>query len=66
MMISRVEYSNISAQRPKRPKSTRYGRLAPGTWQVKPTMEIYLDSAQPWVSLGGERQRFPKMPMLLG
>jgi hypothetical protein len=29
-------------------------------------MEIYLDSAQPWVSLGGERQRFPKMPMLLG
>jgi len=25
-------------------------------------MEIYCDSAQPWVSLGGERQRFSKMP----
>jgi hypothetical protein len=29
---------------------------------VKPAMEIYCDSAQPWVSLDGERQRFPKMP----
>ena len=29
---------------------------------VKPGAEIYTDSAQPWVSLGGERQRFPKMP----
>jgi hypothetical protein len=27
-----------------------------------PTMEIYCDSAQPWVHGGGERQRFPKMP----
>jgi hypothetical protein len=25
-------------------------------------MEIYCDSAQPWVNLAGERQRFPKMP----
>jgi len=29
---------------------------------VKPAMEIYCDSAQPWVSLGGERPHFPKMP----
>jgi hypothetical protein len=29
-------------------------------------MEIYCDSAQPWVSLGGERQRFPKMPPARG
>ncbi len=29
---------------------------------VKPQMEIFCDSAQPWVSLGGERQRFAKMP----
>jgi hypothetical protein len=25
-------------------------------------MEIFCDSAQPWVELGGDRQRFPKMP----
>jgi len=37
------------------------GTLDDASW-IKPTMEIYLDSAQPWVSLGGERQRFPKMP----
>ena len=30
---------------------------------VKPAMEIYCDSAQPWVSLGGEMKSFPKMPM---
>jgi hypothetical protein len=29
---------------------------------VQPTMEIYCDSAQPWVKLEGDRQRFPKMP----
>jgi hypothetical protein len=28
----------------------------------QPTMEIYCSSAQPWVHVGGERQRFPKMP----
>ena len=28
----------------------------------QPTMEIYCDSAQPWVHLGGERARFGKMP----
>ena len=29
---------------------------------VKPMMQIYCDSAQPWVSLGGEMKCFPKMP----
>lgn len=29
--------------------------------QVKPAMQIYCDSAQPWALLG-ELQRFPKMP----
>ncbi len=30
---------------------------------VKPAMQIYCDSAQPWALLGGDIQRFPKMPM---
>jgi hypothetical protein len=29
---------------------------------VKPTMQIYCDSAQPWVKLGGDIQSFAKMP----
>jgi hypothetical protein len=29
---------------------------------LTPTMEIYCDSAQPWVKLAGDRARFPKMP----
>lgn len=29
---------------------------------IKPTMEIFCDSAQPWVQLGGGMQRFPRMP----
>jgi len=37
------------------------GTLDDTSW-VNPTAEIFLDSAQPWVSLGGDRQRFPKMP----
>ena len=37
------------------------GTLDDPNW-VKPTMQIYCDSAQPWVSLGGEWQRFAKMP----
>ena len=37
------------------------GTLDDPSW-VKPTMEIFCSSAQPWVSLGGDRQRFPKMP----
>jgi hypothetical protein len=32
------------------------GTLDDPSW-VKPAMEIYCDSAQPWVSLGGEWQR---------
>ena len=35
------------------------GTLDDASW-VRPTMEIYCDSAQPWVQLGGERQRFAK------
>jgi hypothetical protein len=27
-----------------------------------PMMEIYCNSAQPWVHAGGERKQFPKMP----
>jgi hypothetical protein len=37
------------------------GTLDDPSW-VKPAVEIYCDSAQPWVSLGGTQQRFPKMP----
>jgi|SRR5215472_1237293 hypothetical protein len=28
----------------------------------QPSMELYCSSEQPWVRLGGERKRFPKMP----
>ncbi len=37
------------------------GTLDDPSW-VKPAMQIYCDSAQPWVSLGGELKSFPKMP----
>lgn len=37
------------------------GTLDDPSW-VKPAMEIYCDSAQPWVQLGGGLKRFPKMP----
>ena len=37
------------------------GTLDDSSW-VKPASEIFCDSAQPWVQLGGERHRFPKMP----
>lgn len=37
------------------------GTLDDRSW-LKPTMEIYCDSAQPWVSLGGGMKRFAKMP----
>ncbi len=36
------------------------GLLDDSSW-VKPTMEIYCDSAQPWVQLSGDRERFAKM-----
>ena len=39
----------------------RAGTLDDRSW-VNPAMEIYCDSAQPWVQLGGGMQRFPKMP----
>jgi hypothetical protein len=37
------------------------GTLDDASW-VKPGMQIYSDSAQPWVHLGGNIQSFPKMP----
>ena len=37
------------------------GTLDDPSW-VKPAMQIYCDSAQPWVHLEGEMKRFPKMP----
>lgn len=37
------------------------GTLDDPSW-VKPGVQIYCDSAQPWVHLEGEMQRFPKMP----
>ena len=37
------------------------GTLDDASW-IKPQMEIYCDSAQPWVQLGGGMQRFGGMP----
>ena len=37
------------------------GTLDDTSW-LQPTMEIYCDSAQPWVKLGGDMKRFAKMP----
>ncbi len=37
------------------------GTLDDPSW-VKPVSQIYCDSAQPWVQLGGEMQRFARMP----
>ena len=37
------------------------GTLDDPSW-VQPAMQIYCDSAQPWVHLGGEMRRFAKMP----
>jgi hypothetical protein len=37
------------------------GTLDDTSW-LKPTMEIFCDSAQPWLTLPGSMQRFPKMP----
>ena len=36
------------------------GALDDPSW-VRPAMEIYCDSAQPWVQLGAGMERFPKM-----
>jgi hypothetical protein len=37
------------------------GTLDDTSW-LRPTMQVYCASAEPWVELGGEMQRFPKMP----
>lgn len=37
------------------------GTLDDTSW-VKPAMQIYCETMQPWVSLNGEMQSFPKMP----
>lgn len=37
------------------------GTLDDRSW-VKPLSQVYCDSAQPWVQLGGEMKRFGKMP----
>lgn len=37
------------------------GSLDDASW-VTPTNEIFCDSAQPWVNLGGNMQRFARMP----
>ncbi len=37
------------------------GTLDDRSW-IKPQSEIYCDSAQPWVRLGGELKRFAKLP----
>jgi hypothetical protein len=37
------------------------GTLDDRSW-VKPQSEVYCDSAQPWVQLGGEQRRFGRMP----
>ena len=39
----------------------RAGTLDDTSW-IEPNIEIFCDSAQPWVTLGGERRRFSKMP----
>jgi hypothetical protein len=37
------------------------GTLHDRSW-VKPLSQIYCNSAQPWVQLGGEMKRFAKVP----
>ena len=37
------------------------GTLDDASW-VEPVSEIFCDSAQQWVQLGGERRLSPKMP----
>jgi len=37
------------------------GTFDDASW-VKPTMQIYCDSAHPWALLGGELPRFARMP----
>jgi hypothetical protein len=37
------------------------GTMDDRSW-VRPAAQIYCDSAQPWVQLGGDIQRFAKAP----
>ena len=37
------------------------GTLDDPSW-ARPTSQVYCDSAQPWVQLSGEMQRYAKMP----
>ena len=37
------------------------GTLDDASW-VRPTTQIYCDSAQPWLQVAGQMKRFPKMP----
>jgi len=55
--------SPIISQAPVMPglNIIKAGTLDDTSW-LKPTMEIFCDSAQPWVALTGDRQRFAKMP----
>jgi len=39
----------------------RAGTLDDTSW-LQPAMEIYCDTAQPWVHGDAQRQRFPGMP----
>lgn len=41
--------------------SIKAGTLDDASW-LKPTVEIWYGSAQPWVSLAGDRQKFAKTP----
>ena len=41
--------------------SIKAGTLDDASW-LKPTVEIWCGSAQPWVSLAGDRQKFAKTP----
>lgn len=38
------------------------GTLDDTSW-LEPTMEVFCDSAQPWLKLSGKYQQFPRMPV---
>ena len=55
--------SAITTEREARPDVTivTAGTLDDSSW-VKPGMQIFCDSAQSWVHLGGDMKTFPRMP----
>ncbi len=55
--------SPILSESEARPNSVviKAGTLDDTSW-LEPTMEIFCDSAQRWVTLDGDRRRFPRMP----